>query len=109
MTDDKTGDECGICLETLTNAVTLPCNHKFCADCLHGWKSKFGSSFYNYIKKERSKACPLCRKKIPPSKDLIIQLDYHRTQKLELEANGGTSSEYYETSSTCQKIGRRDW
>jgi len=54
MTDDQTvNDECGICLETLTAAVTLPCTHKFCADCLDGWKSKFGSSLLN--KKEKSK------------------------------------------------------
>ena len=52
--DDQTtvNDECGICLETLTSAVTLPCNHKFCADCLDGWKSKF-SSVYSENKEER--------------------------------------------------------
>jgi len=37
MADDQTVDECGICLEKLTAAVTLPCKHKFCADCLDGW------------------------------------------------------------------------
>ena len=57
MADDQTtNDECGICMETLTAAVTLPCTHKFCADCLDGWKSKFGSA----TKKEKSKSCPLC-------------------------------------------------
>jgi len=91
--DDQTADECGICLETLTSAVTLPCNHKFCAACLDGWKSKFGSVFS--LKEEKSKLCPLCRKKIPPSKDMLIQLEYHRTRKLELEARGDTTSEYY--------------
>jgi len=91
MTDDQTADECGICLETLTSPVTLPCNHKFCADCLDGWKSKFGSS----LKEEKSKSCPLCRKNIPPSKDMLIQLDYHRRQKRELEAGGKTTSEQY--------------
>ena len=92
MTDDQTAnDECGICLETLTAAVTLPCNHKFCASCLDGWKSKFGSS----LKKERSKSCPLCREKIPPSKDLLIQLEFHRTRKRRCEAEGDTSSEIY--------------
>jgi len=93
MADSQTenDDECGICLDTLTAAVTLPCNHKFCAACLDGWKSKFSSSF----KKERSKSCPLCREKIPPSKDMFIQLDYHRKQKCELEARGEITSEYY--------------
>ena len=91
--DDQTANECGICLETLAAAVTLPCKHKFCADCLDGWKSKFGSTLFN--KKERSKSCPLCRKKIPPSKEMISQLKYHRTQKRELEARGDTNSEIY--------------
>ena len=94
MTDDQTVDECGICLEKLTAAVTLPCNHKFCASCLDGWKSKFGSS----LKKERSKACPLCRKKIPPSKDMIVQLEFHRTHKRRYEARGDTNSEAYRTA-----------
>ena len=91
MTDDQTVNECGICLEKLTSAVTLPCNHKFCASCLDGWKSKFGDD----RKKERSKACPLCRKKIPPSKDMLIQLNFHRTQKRKLEAIGDTTSHDY--------------
>ena len=90
--DDQTADECGICLETLTAAVTLPCSHKFCDDCLHGWKSKFGS---DYSKEEESKSCPLCRKTIPPSKEMIIQLEYHRKFKSMLEANGDTTSGTY--------------
>lgn len=87
MTADQTVDECGICLDTLTEAITLPCSHKFCASCLDGWKSKFGYS----LKKEKSKSCPLCRKKIPPSKDMLIQLDFYRKQKRELEARGETT------------------
>ena len=95
MADIQTGEECGICLEELTAAVTLPCNHKFCASCLDGWKSKFGD--YHYLKKEKSKSCPLCREKIPPSKDMLIQLEYHRANKLEFETRGETSSEAYLT------------
>ena len=97
MTYDQSAiDECGICLETLTAAVTLPCTHKFCADCLDGWKSKFGSPLLkDDVNKEKSKSCPLCRKKIPPSKDMLSQLDYHRTQKRQLEASGGTTSQRY--------------
>jgi len=93
MTDDQTAnDECGICLETLTAAVTLPCTHKFCANCLDGWKSKFGSS----LKEERSKSCPLCRKKIPPSKEMIMQFDtLRKLKKREFEDKGDTSSEAY--------------
>jgi len=93
MADDQTANECGICLEALTRAVTLPCTHTFCADCLDGWKSKFGSTLFH--KEEKGKLCPLCRKKIPPSKDMLIQLDYHRTRKSELEAEGDTTSDTY--------------
>jgi len=91
--DDQTTaiDECGICLETLTAAVTLPCTHKFCADCLDGWKSKFGSS----LKKEKSKSCPLCRERIPPSKEMLIQLEFHRRELCELKEKGDTTSKDY--------------
>ena len=97
MADDQTAnDECGICLETLTSAVTLPCNHKFCADCLDGWKSKFGSPLLkDDINREKSKSCPLCRKKIPPSKDMLSQLEWHRTVKRDYEGRGETTSKYY--------------
>ena len=81
-----------VCLETLTAAVTLPCKHQFCANCLDGWKSKFGSS----LKKERSKSCPLCRKRIPPSKEMIMQLDaLRKLKKREFEDKGETTSEHY--------------
>ena len=97
--DKTTNDECCICLESITTAVTLPCTHKFCANCLDGWKSKFGSALYNdnNNKKERSKSCPLCRQKIPPSKDIFIQLKNHRKHKLKLEARGDTTSRRYMT------------
>ena len=93
--DDQTtaNDECGICLEALTSAVTLPCTHKFCADCLDGWKSKFGSHHLN--KEEKGKSCPLCRKKIPPSKGMLSQLRSHRKHKRDLEAKGDTTSRLY--------------
>ena len=97
MTDNQTvNDECGICLEILTAAVTLPCNHKFCSNCLDGWKSKFGSpKGSSKSKKERSKSCPLCRKKIPPSKDMMMQLKCHRDLKRQMEAKGETTSSTY--------------
>jgi len=95
MTDDQTDNECGICLEAITSAVTLPCNHKFCANCLDGWKSKFSSVYALNKEENKSKLCPLCRDKIPPSKDIMIQLEWHRTQKREFEARGDTTSEVY--------------
>jgi len=85
-------EDCGICLEALTAAVTLPCNHKFCASCLDGWKSKFGAQ---YRKEEESKSCPLCRKKIPPSKEMFMQLEYHRKMKRDLENQGKNTSVMY--------------
>ena len=92
MADDITAnDECGICLETLNTAVTLPCNHKFCANCLDGWKSKFVTP----SEKEKSKSCPLCRERIPPSKEMLIQLEYHRTEMRNLEEKGNTISKEY--------------
>ena len=91
MTDHQTDYECGICLETLNTAVTLPCNHKFCANCLDGWKSKFVTS----SEKEKSKSCPLCRETIPPSKEMLIQLEYHRKEILKLEEKGDTNSKDY--------------
>jgi len=91
MDDQTVNDECGICLETIKAAVTLPCNHKFCASCLDGWKSKFGSS----LKAEKSKSCPLCREKIPPSKDMLIQLEFHRNLLRKIEAEGDTTSKEY--------------
>ena len=106
MTDNKTvNEECGICLEELTSAVTLPCNHKFCADCLDGWKSKFGSTNLNeyYNKKERSKSCPLCREKIPPSKDMLMQLEFYRKYKRKLEEKGDTTSQHYISQVECIK------
>ena len=82
-------------MNTLTAAVTLPCTHKFCAACLDGWKSKFSSVYSENKEENKSKLCPLCRKRIPPSKDVIIQLEYHRTQKRELEARSDTTSQRY--------------
>ena len=97
MDDQTANDECGICLETLTAAVTLPCTHKFCAICLDGWKSKFGAPRFedDMIQVHKSKSCPICRERIPPSKDLIISLNYHRNLKRRCEARGDTSSLMY--------------
>ena len=40
---EREEEECGICLDALTNPVALPCSHKFCSECLNGWKSKYGA------------------------------------------------------------------
>ena len=62
-------EECGICLDVLTNPIALPCRHKFCSECLNGWRSKYGNKIGG--EDERNSKCPLCREKIPPSKEMI--------------------------------------
>ena len=85
-------DECGICLDSLTNPVALPCSHKFCSGCLNGWRSKYGVQSGD---KETNTKCPLCREKIPPSKEMISQLKFWRSRKIQYEATGDFSSENY--------------
>ncbi|EJK63808.1 hypothetical protein THAOC_15517 [Thalassiosira oceanica] len=62
-------NECGICLGEWTNPVKLPCGHSFCADCLSGWKPKFGR-----LNDRQRKRCPLCRGSIPPSQEQISEI-----------------------------------
>ncbi|EJK68238.1 hypothetical protein THAOC_10604 [Thalassiosira oceanica] len=65
-------NECGICLGEWTDPVELPCGHTFCADCLHGWKSKYA---FGYRKdQQRGRRCPLCRGTIPPSQEEISSI-----------------------------------
>ncbi|EJK57085.1 hypothetical protein THAOC_22909, partial [Thalassiosira oceanica] len=66
---DVSMNECGICLGEWTNPVRLPCGHSFCADCLSGWKPKFGRP--NGYQRRR---CPLCRGTIPPSQEQISKI-----------------------------------
>ena len=85
-------EECGICLDALTNPVALPCSHKFCSECLNGWRSKYGVKSGD---KETNTKCPLCREKIPPSKEMISQLKALRNFLGRLEAEGDVFSEEY--------------
>lgn len=57
---------CGICLGVMKSPTALPCDHSFCETCLDGWHSKYDS--------RRAKRCPLCRQRIPPSKEILMQL-----------------------------------
>lgn len=86
-------EECGICLDALTNPVSLPCSHKFCSECLNGWRSKYG------MDDEMDRKCPLCREKIPPSKEMVKQLRFYQIAKGELEAEGDFSSNQYKSFS----------
>jgi hypothetical protein len=39
--DSSSIEECAICLDVLNKPVILPCGHKYCYDCLEGWRSKY--------------------------------------------------------------------
>ena len=82
--------ECGICLDALTNPVSLPCSHKFCSECLNGWRSKYGVKSGD--DKIMDRKCPLCREKIPPSREMIAQLKLWQWRKSQLEGEGDVLS-----------------
>ena len=93
--EQSTKEECGICLDALTNPVALPCSHKFCSECLNGWRSKYGVKSGD---KEMNTKCPLCRKEIPPSKEMINQLKFYRNATSDMEAKGDIFSQSYMTA-----------
>ena len=102
-------EECGICLDTLTNPVALPCSHKFCSECLSGWRSKYGAKSGE---DQMDRKCPLCREKIPPSREMIAQLKFYRLRKSQLEAQGDIfSQKYMRIKSVAEKLEREvgDW
>ena len=100
------------CLDTLTNPVSLPCSHKFCSECLNGWRSKYGPAASKPGDDEMDRKCPLCRHKIPPSKEMISQLKFWRGRKSKYEAEGDIfSGDYMNTKSQIEQIEREigDW
>lgn len=62
---DRGDNECAICQDVLNKPITLPCRHKFCSNCLEGWRSKY--------KADKTKTCPSCRAKIPATREMISQ------------------------------------
>ena len=74
--DDKT---CGICLEDSKDPLNLPCGHSFCDGCLGEWRSRYG------VEEEMRRKCPICRAKIPPSKEMVSMLLSYRVQKQKME------------------------
>jgi len=102
-------EECGICLDALTDAVELPCRHKFCSDCLERWSPKYHTGNGENL---ANRCCPLCRERIPPSKEMIKHLHFLRDLKSGMEERGETDSPFYAMQSKCleemeQEIG--DW
>lgn len=47
--------DCGVCLNMLTNPVSLPCGHNLCMECLVGMQRK--APFQTL--------CPLCNRRVP--------------------------------------------
>ncbi|EJK77543.1 hypothetical protein THAOC_00620 [Thalassiosira oceanica] len=91
---------CGICLEEPKDPLNLPCGHSFCGGCLDEWRSRYG------VKEEMRRKCPICRARIPPSKEMVSSLLSIRARKKRLEDKGETSSEYYHD--VCQDIARAE-
>ena len=107
--DQLAGEECGICLDALKNPVALPCSHRFCSECLNGWRPKYGAKSGD---KETNTKCPLCREKIPPSREMVAQLKFYQTAKSCLVAKGDVSSEdYMMINSEIERLERKigDW
>ena len=94
--DAVTETTCGICLEDSKNPLDLPCGHSFCDGCLDEWRSRYG------VKEEMRKKCPICRARIPPSKEMVETMLAFRAQKKKMEDNNETSSEHYHT--TCRAL-----
>ena len=85
----------------------MPCGHSFCDGCLDGWRSRYG------VKEEMRKKCPICRAKIPPSKEMVAALRDLRSRKQWLEDNNEASSEDYQRVCIClayyeERVGE-DW
>ncbi|KAL9178348.1 hypothetical protein ACHAXT_001776 [Thalassiosira profunda] len=88
-------EECGICLDKLTAPVALRCGHSFCDECLDGWRSKFGDAALRHDTDVWEKGCPLCREKLPPSKEMVAQLHTLRLLMEEVK-EVGDEEEYLE-------------
>ena len=68
-TKDADDGDCAICYDVLNKPITLPCKHRFCSSCLTRWRSKFTI--------DNTKTCPICRSKIPVTKEMISKLNMY--------------------------------
>jgi Ring finger domain len=84
-TATTTAKVCAICLDTVrTPNVTIPaCGHTFCSDCFEGWRCKYHPTPSTTTNSKKS--CPQCRTKIPPTKEMLHQLDGYRKVRAELQ------------------------
>jgi len=91
--------ECGICLDPLEQPIHLPCGHAFSAKCLNAWRSKYDAM------QIEERTCPLCRKRMPPSKEMISQLISWKRAVAACEKEGDNQSrEYFLAKATLQKL-----
>ena len=102
-----TDSTCGICLEDSKDPLNLPCGHSFCEGCLNGWRSRYG------VDEEMRRKCPICRGRIPPSKEMVTTLLRWRAEKQRMEVNNETSSRNYRQACAFleqaeEKVGK-DW
>ena len=53
--DDQDQDAlgCSVCLELLTEPVTIPCGHNYCRSCIEG--------YWTQAKRKKKYSCPQCR------------------------------------------------
>lgn len=49
---------CSVCLEVLRDAVTIPCGHSYCLDCIE--------DYWNTAKQKDHYSCPQCRQVFSP-------------------------------------------
>ena len=94
---------CGICLEDSKDPLNLPCGHSFCGGCLDEWRSRYG------VKEEMRTKCPICRARIPPSKEIAGLLHVYRARKQEFEDRNETSSEEYHRVCSSSKRLKKEW
>ena len=87
--DAVTDNTCGICLEDAKDPLNLPCGHSYCAGCLDEWRSRYG------VEEEMRRKCPICRARIPPSREMVTSLKLLQNNKQILEDNNDTSSYHY--------------
>ncbi|KAM4564387.1 tripartite motif-containing protein 16-like [Fundulus diaphanus] len=60
---DRNNFSCSICLDPLKDAVTIPCGHRYCMNCIRG--------FWGREDQTRTHSCPQCKKTFIPRPDLV--------------------------------------
>ena len=90
ITTVVTDQTCGICLDESSDPLNLPCGHSFCDCCLDEWRSRYG------VEEEMRSRCPICRARIPPSKEMAAMLQtYRAVKKMFEDSNEASSSKQY--------------